>query len=30
MGAEISLMGSFGVMAVHALNYWVFKSINVP
>jgi len=30
MSAEIAFAGTIAIMCLHALNYWVFKSINIP
>ena len=30
MCAEIAFFGAMAIMGLHALNYWVFKSINIP
>lgn len=30
MCAEIAFFGTLAIMCLHALNYWVFKKINIP
>ena len=30
LGAEYGVAFSIGLLCLHALSYWVFKSINIP